>query len=169
MLPQNLPEVIQYLHQQEQEKVANALADAQQKMVTVSYDKAASYTTVIIFGGYAGFFAIWQLSKEYLTKPQVLWSALLILVSLLVFVMFEVYKMTYTSRIIINQMHALQLPGVRTNPEVLGKALQTMAEQQVAPMVWFVRIWIVVLIISIGCAVTASAILSCAFIAGLAQ
>ncbi|WP_157071790.1 hypothetical protein [Steroidobacter denitrificans] len=41
------------------------------------------YTAVIIFGGYAGFFAIWQMTKEYLSKDQALWSALLIMLSLL--------------------------------------------------------------------------------------
>ncbi|AMN47949.1 hypothetical protein ACG33_12740 [Steroidobacter denitrificans] len=67
----------------EQNRVAREIADTQERITASAYDYATVYTAVIIFGGYAGFFAIWQMTKEYLSKDQALWSALLIMLSLL--------------------------------------------------------------------------------------
>lgn len=89
MQPTNLAEVIQYIAKQQQEQMVAKIGDAQERVMTVAYDKAATYTTIVIFGGYAGFFGIWQLTRDYLTKEQALWSAILILLSLLAFVLFE--------------------------------------------------------------------------------
>src|SRR5881409_3943173 len=108
MQPTNLAEVIQYIAEQQKERLASNIVEAQQKVITASYDRAASYTTVIIFGGYAGVFAIWQLSKEYLTKGQVLWSAVFLLVSLLSFVLFEVIKMVLVTRQVLSRAAVLQ-------------------------------------------------------------
>jgi hypothetical protein len=39
MQPTNLPDVIQYIAKQEQARLANQIAEAQQKLITVSYDR----------------------------------------------------------------------------------------------------------------------------------
>jgi hypothetical protein len=130
MQPTNLPEVIEYIAKQQQEKLASDIAEAQQKLITVSYDRAASYTTVIIFGGYAGFFAICHLSKEYLSKDQTLWSALLIMISLLSFVLFEVLKMILVTRSVFAKVAVLRRPAVQADPQRLLQELKALEESQ---------------------------------------
>jgi hypothetical protein len=152
---------------QEQELIANQIAEAQQKLITVSYDKAATYTTVIIFGGYAGFFATWQLTKDYLTKPQALWSGLLILISLLSFVLFEVIKMILVTRNVYKKSKLLQTPKIRTNPKLFLEALRDVEAAQQGGLGIFILFWGIIVAISVGCALVGTGILSYAFITGL--
>lgn len=167
--PQNLSEVIAYIAKQEQERVAAQIAEAQQKLVTTSYDKAATYTTVIIFGGYAGFFALWQLSKDYLSKDQALWSALFILVSLLSFVLFEVVKMILVTRSVFKQLKPLKDPLVRNDPQKLLRALQQGEEAQSRGMLNFVVAWSIAVFLSLAGAIAGACVIGYAFITGLAK
>lgn len=168
MQPTTLSEVIQALAKQEQQKLLSEISEAQQKLITLSYDRAASYTTVIIFGGYAGFFAIWQLSKEYLTKEQALWSALLILISLFTFVLFEVLKMVMVSRSIFKRAGILRLPEVQGDPHRLLKELQGLDAAQQVGLKGFMVAWVVTVAVAVGGAIAGAAILGYAFICGLA-
>ena len=168
MQPTNLADVIKYIGIQQQEKMANQIAEAQQKLVNVSYDKAATYTTVIIFGGYAGFFGIWQLTKEYLSKDQALWSALLILASLLSFVLFEVIKMILVTKSVMGKANILRNPTVRNDPQKLLKALNDLDEAQHEGIWGFMVVWAVTVFISLSGAVGGASILGYAFISGLA-
>ena len=169
MLPSNLAELIQAAAKEEQARVAREIAEAQQKLLTMSYDKAASYTTVIIFGGYAGFFAIWQLTKDYLSKPQALWSALLILISLLAFVLFEVSKMIIVTRRVYSKAKALRDPSLRTNPHLLLKSLNELESAQHSGLGLFLVFWAISVAISVSGALGGATILSFAFISGLAK
>jgi uncharacterized Tic20 family protein len=58
------PESPQHAAIVEQNRVAREIAETQERITASAYDYATVYTAVIIFGGYAGFFAIWQLTKS---------------------------------------------------------------------------------------------------------
>ncbi len=167
--PSNLAEVIQHIAKQQQEKLASDIAEAQQKLITVSYDKAASYTTVIIFGGFAGFFALWQLSKTYLTKEQTLWSALLILVAMFSFVLFEVLKMVLVTRTILAKAATLCTPEVQADPQRLLAALRALDQAQHARTRRFMVVWAITVAVSLVGALGGAGILGYAFIVGLAR
>lgn len=169
MNPTNLPEVVEHIAKEQQAKLAREIAEAQQKIITVSYDKAASYATIIIFGGYAGFFSIWNLSNQYLSKWQTIWSALLILISLLLFVLFEVFKMIAVSRILLAQKNVLRLPEVQSDPERLLHEIKKLEQSQNSFGRVFVIIWTVVVVICAVCALSAAAVLIYAFISGLVR
>lgn len=169
MPPTNLAELLEAAAKQEQERLANQIAEAHQKLITISYDKAATYTTVIIFGGYAGFFAIWQITKDYLTKQQTLWSALLILVSLLLFVLFEVLKMVLVTKAFLSKAKILQKPEVRTNPQRLLQALNELETVQQTILKGFIAIWAITVSICVGSAIGGAGILAYAFIRGLSK
>ena len=165
--PTNLAELLEAAAKQEQERLSNQIAEAQQKLITISYDKAAAYTTVIIFGGYAGFFAIWQLTKDYLTKQQALWSALLILISLTLFVFFEVLKMVLVSKAFLSKAKILGTPEVRTNPQRLLQALNDLEAVQQAILQGFIAVWAATVAICVVSAIGGAGILAYAFIRGL--
>ena len=56
----------------DQAREAAVFADAQLKIVTAYFEKSIAYTNFMLFGGYAGFFGLWQFTKEFLSKQQVL-------------------------------------------------------------------------------------------------
>src|SRR5229473_781460 len=70
--------------------------EIQIRIIAGAYEKANAYTNLIILAGYAGLFALWQFTKDNLSRTQVLVSALLTLTSITIFVLFEIYKAHFT-------------------------------------------------------------------------
>lgn len=169
MAASNLQELIEAAAKQEQERLATQIVEAQQKLITVSYDKAATYTTVIIFGGYAGMFALWQLTKDFLSKPQALWAALLVLISLVSFVLFEVGKMILVTRSVFAKARVLNSPRVKSDPHYLLQALQDLENTQHATLLPFMIGWAISVGVCIITALGAVGVLGYAFIVGLAK
>ena len=167
MQPTNLQEALQYIAKQQQEQLATKIADSQEKMLTVAYDKAASYTTVVIFGGYAGFFGLWQLVKEHLSTQQVLWSALLVLVSLVAFVLFEVVKLVFVSVSVFRQAAPLRDPRIRGNPQHLLEAVEKIQQAQSRVLWPLIVYWAVTVFIALAGALGGAGVLGYAFVCGL--
>jgi len=167
MQPQNLPELIQQVAKREHERQASELADTQIKLLTAVFDKSTAYTNLMIIAGYAGFFSLWQITKDYLSKPQVLWSALLVFISLISFVLFEVTKMIVIQQDISSKAKALQLPEVRQNPQVLVKRLEEIGNTHERINFKFMRYWVVTMVVTLSCGLSGAGILAFAFISGL--
>ena len=75
-------------------RLGNTSARQQKKeILSHVYQKASGYTNLVMFGGYAAAFAIWQLTKEHLSRDQSMIVGFLIIVSVILFAGFEVYKM----------------------------------------------------------------------------
>jgi hypothetical protein len=87
----------------EQARVAAEISDAQIRVLSAVFDKAVAYTNLIMLGGYAGFFGLWQLTSSSLTKTLSMWAALLVFISLVTFVGYEIFKMVIGSRLIDKQ------------------------------------------------------------------
>ena len=70
-----------------------AVIEQYKQILSHLYQNAISYTNLIILAGYAGIFAIWQLTRDKLDNTITIWIALLISCSLIIFVGHEVWKM----------------------------------------------------------------------------
>ena len=63
------------------------------------YDTAARYSTVVIYGAYAAFFAIWlNVDKYVINSDLVLLSGILMGFSVIIFCAFEVIKMVHMAK-----------------------------------------------------------------------
>ena len=69
-----------------------------------SYRDAKQYSNIILFSGYAGLFAIWNFTKGDLQKWQVLSVGLCILLSLFIYIVFELYGAWLHSTQVRNQI-----------------------------------------------------------------
>jgi hypothetical protein len=67
--------------------------NAIKEIVTHTYSRAAAYTNLILVAGYVAFFTVWTTMKPDLNKALALSSGLLVLISVLLFVFSEIYKM----------------------------------------------------------------------------
>ena len=114
---QSLKEFIQQIPVEERKRVAIAISDAQVKLISTIYDKATSYTNIIIVAGYAGFFALWSNTKQFLTPFQARLAAVLMGISICIFVFFEIYKMTLTGYHLSMKAKVLQEPDTLANPK----------------------------------------------------
>ena|SRR6185437_340248 len=59
------------------------------------FNKAVAYTNLIVAGGYAGAFALWSYTKTSLSPQATATVGLLLVISLVFFVSFEVFKMVW--------------------------------------------------------------------------
>jgi hypothetical protein len=81
------------------------VADAKRRMdMTIAlnadvFDKAAAYDGVILIGGFAAFFTLWSGMAAHLGKTTVLASGGLMLVSVLLYIAWHIYRM-------LTQQHA---------------------------------------------------------------
>lgn len=83
-----------------EDEAADKVKDRMIEMHSRVYDRAAAYTNLIVIGGYAGAFAIWNFTRAQLTNRTTIAVAIFLGLSLTAFIFFEVYKMTINGRTI---------------------------------------------------------------------
>lgn len=131
---------LQALSDEEKRQIELAV-DSYVRIVAGIYDKANTYTNLIMIAGYAGFFALWQMTKDYLGRKQTLSSALLMLISVVVFVVFEIYKAHYTSRILRRYQQALSRPENKIGLAAMVETMNTFERDERDSALHFVTFW----------------------------
>jgi hypothetical protein len=86
----------------------DAAIDAQIKIVSASYEQQKAYTNLIIVAGYAGLFALWQLNRDHIGRRLGLTAALLLLLSISIFVIAEIYRAHFVGKLIRRYYQAVQ-------------------------------------------------------------
>ena len=81
------------------------------EMITAMYDKGAAYNKVIVALGYGGFFAAWSGTKQHLSPKLLVASALCEIVSLILFVVIEIWYVAVTNHLSIAFADAVNRPG----------------------------------------------------------
>ena len=169
MSPEILTDFMRAAASREQQRQADAIIETQIKILTVTYDKAVAYTNLIVLAAYAGFFGLWQITKEYIPKNLALWSALLILISVVTFVAFEIITMVYVHHNVQTTVAALKDPEVRKNPQSVNNALIEISLVHERVTFHLMRVWAMALVLTISTGMAGSGLLAYAFIIGLAK
>jgi len=167
MSPEQMAKALQEMHAREQRRLAEAEIETKIKVLSAIYDKASAYTNLMIVAAYAGFFGLWQLAKDTLPKDLARWSALLMLISVVIFVAVEVIKMVMVQHSVFSQASTLNTPEVRQSPEALNKAFAKIGAAHEQVNFYFRKLWVVALILTILSGMSAASILGYAFVAGL--
>lgn len=135
--------------------------EAQKELLSHAYSSGMAYLNVVFGIGYAGFFATWGFTKDALTYSTKLGSALLICVSLLSFILFEVYKSFYLSQSLLSLSRAISQPHNFHAP-INAWRLETRSREIRMGRIWAVAFWITLIT-----GVSAGFVLMSAFIHGL--
>lgn len=106
------------ISQQHARMMTNENIAATKEVVAHVYGKANSYSNVIIAAGYVGFFTLWSSLKSDLPQWAILSSGALILISLMTFIGFEIYKMISVSVQMHRVSKRLQKPDMSTLNEI---------------------------------------------------
>lgn len=166
---ENLAESLREIQRDLQLQGASSQVEAYIKMLMVVFDKSTAYFNLMIVGAYAGFFGLWQLAKDYLSKNQVLWSALLVFVSLFFFVLFEVSKMVVAQKDITAQAEALRSSEHRSDPRFIAQRMDEIATAYERTNFNLMRFWVVTMRITVGAGLSGAGVLVWALISGLAM
>jgi quinol-cytochrome oxidoreductase complex cytochrome b subunit len=141
-----------YIEDQKAEKIRQNFIELQSKL----FEKASAYTNIILLGGYAGAFTIWNFTKGQLPDKATIIIASLLAISLLTFVIYEVYKMVLT------QLHfhrISQLLNKEHAPDVFLEKFKEFKQRGDRKALSFIPLWISVVLICIVSALGALAIL----------
>lgn len=133
----------------------------QKELLASTFSQARAYTNLILAAGYAGFFATWTFTRELLSPAEVLWSALLVTMSIAGFITWEVFSMIHRSRAMLAVAQA-----VADRDLYAERIVQVRREQQEKAII-FGRIWVPSLIFIVGTAAVGALILMAAFVRGL--
>ena len=134
-------------------------------VTSVTFDKGAAYTNLVMAGGYAGAFALWTLAQSNLTATASAWTGLFLLLSLTSFVSFEIYKIVFHTRNTLGL--AAHLKTGKPIPEQLADVQAYNSAVTEKNVLVFMRVWVVVLAFSVGTALIAIMILVWNFVAVL--
>ncbi len=135
----------------------------QKELIISNYEQGKSYSNIIMLGGYAGLFAIWNFTKEYLEKWQSISIGLLTLFSVLIFVLFEIYGGWIRSTQTLNLLKQLQ------KAEKLGSFPDDYGKQELKRLEVLAKIWPFFFFSALGTALLASFILMWAFVVQLTK
>ena len=128
-----------------------------------AYDRAAAYTNLIMLGGYAGGFAIWNFTRDHLTAKTSAWVAIFLLLSITAFILFEIYKMVFNTR------HSMMVGKLLRQEKPIVEQLADVAEHDKIMashgLMVMMRVWVVALTFSVATALIAVAILIWNFVA----
>jgi FtsH-binding integral membrane protein len=141
-----------------QERAAKATTDILVQLVSSLFDRAAAYTTLITAGGYAGAFSIWAFTSEHLSRTATALVALLLGLSLLIFVAYEIYKMIVGAAALLPMARLLNPPKP---PDEFLREFQDFetARKRKGASAIQIAVWIVALVLSVMLGLSAMAVL----------
>jgi hypothetical protein len=128
------------------------------RIQSAAFEKAQAYVRVVIAAGYAGFFIAWSGTRNHLSALESIWSALLIVVSLFFYVLFEIYQMTAFVRTLNGLDRVANAPIDEF--EQLAQQHQRSVEQGNRRIM---RVWFVALFLTIAPGIAGALILMSAF------
>jgi len=137
------------------------LHESQLELLTASYSQAKAYFNLVIVGGYASFFGLWKLTEDLLEPRQKLLAALLMSVSVVTFVFWEISQMILTNQSLIGIANAVNDPA-----NFLEKIQEhaKSSQKRMLKIRWF---WPAQLFVTISTAVGGGGVLMYAFVSGL--
>lgn len=108
------------------------------KLVSSMYDEARRYTNIIITLGFAAYFTMLGAFRADVSVLTATGSACLVILSLLIFVGFEVYKIVFTG-ILFRRYQAALKPGTTLD------GLKAIEEVNQASVKTFMRVWSIII------------------------
>ena len=151
----------------EQQEAVDRIVDQQIKIFAALYDKAITYTQLIVVAGYASFFGIWSFVKEYVSSKCVLWSAVFMSISVIIFVFFEVCKMVYNSWFLLKRDTTLKNIQTMNEPQKVLDALGQHDKQVQRTAIMWGKFWCWTIVPTVVFAVIAIAISLIGFLLAL--
>ena len=131
-----------------------------QKVIAEMFGEAVRYNNVLMGLGYGAFFALLAATKDELPTSTKALAVSLILISLISFIAFEVFKMVYVSWITIGSIKKL---GIRLTPQSLEN-IQEHGRTSALTSTLPVCLWVLTLLLSVPTGFVAAIVLAWHFI-----
>jgi len=140
----------------------NAFLRDLKELQTSFFDKSSAYTKVILGLGYGAFFTVWAGTKQHLSARQAIVSALLMLVSLLLYILFEIAQTMIMSYLAIELTRAISVP---TSNAALS--IQRYKDQSIKLTLPLLSVWKIVFPLTLVTGLGGASVLIYAFVTSL--
>ena len=90
-----------------------------------------------MLGGYAGVFALWQLTKNYLSKQATLFTAVLLSISILFYVGYEIFKMIHHAWF-IRRLNKLFVTYIKESERIYAWKIAWLEYSRLESKVWII-------------------------------
>ena len=155
--------------QHEERHKAKEFLDIYLKMISLSYDKAAVYTNVVLIGGYGAFFALWATahSSMYIPENLLRWAAILGIISVSTVVVFEVGKMIITTNSLTGYWKRFEASQAVVDPALIRQRFDDYDKHVARTNARFVLSWRLAVFLAAITALGAVGVLLTGFVHGL--
>ncbi|NGM86069.1 hypothetical protein G5B35_01980 [Parapusillimonas sp. SGNA-6] len=150
-----------------EQEAAQKMAVTLEKILSSSYDKAIAYNNAVIVAGYAAFFAIWSATKPALTHWISIATALLMVTSATIFIGYEIFKMVQSSRSLLSLRGIVNDVEARKSPSIFQSRMEAFEGSCRRQSLRYMKVWAVVLVVTVSTAVTAIGLLVYSYICAL--
>lgn len=124
------------------------------ELATSAFDKQATYTTTILSIGYVGLFTAWNLTAASIPTSASRFVVVTALASLIVFILFEVFKMIYGQ---IFLMQTIKVAATQNSEFDAENQKYLDAQRKAQP--WFYATWIISVLLSLGLGLASAGVL----------
>lgn len=125
------------------------------------FEQASNYTKLVLGLAYAGLFGAWAGTKSNLRPWELVSSALLICLSLIAYVVFEIFQARFTSKLAIDLARTLSIPGLESS------AIEDYKERTIVAQERYFKIWSMVFYFCAVTGIVGALILIAAFLHSL--
>jgi hypothetical protein len=150
-----LQQCVQMQQESELHRLREEAIQFQIQVMSASYDKSVSYTNLFMIGGYASFFTVWAKMYNQFSKFYMGLAGVLMLISLTVFIIWELYKMIFYSTNLRDLHKILE----EKDPKIFNAKLNQQQINEKKRILEQVKIWWLVLVVTIIPALFAAGIL----------
>jgi hypothetical protein len=162
-----LTTAVNELQQRDLQRGAQATVENWVKITGALYDKGTTYTNVVLIGGYAAFFGLWTSPRSLISVNQARLAAILMIISVSLFVAFEAWKMVRTQEHILRYQRILENVQNETNPDVINQAFRDYEHARTQYGNRFIVGWRICSYLMAATGLLSVLILLCGFISGL--
>jgi len=143
-------QLTEQLNKELEKERLDKLLELEIKFMTATYDKSSAYANLIIISGYASFFGLWSITSKFITRSQSLWVCILILISAIVFVFFEIIKMAMVANGLTQKYRVLVKQAMGKSPHQILVDYQEFQKNADLSVLKFLTLWRICLVIAVS-------------------
>ena len=149
-----------------EQETLEAWTKANVQILSTAFDSATRYSNIFILAGYGSFFGLWNITRDRLAgHHSPMWAALLMLLSVTIFVTFQIYSVYQNSTSLIRFAQALEPPPATLDELIRRYEQYGLDEKKRTPKL--VRIWRPMFFATIATGYLAIGILAWSFVRSL--
>ncbi|MCA1798047.1 MAG: hypothetical protein LC632_00970 [Xanthomonadaceae bacterium] len=139
----DLRPIVDWMQATHDKEAAERIVASQWRYLASYFEKSVAYANVLVIAGYASYFGLWTLARTHIDTGPATASALLMAISVVLYLSFQVFSLFRMSQSVIDHQAALKTRLRGKSPQEMVKELEEIedeaAESTLKLMPWWRR------------------------------